>query len=510
MPPARKRQPAAPSVLFATSECAPLVKTGGLADVSGALPAALRALGLDVRVLLPGYRPVREALAGAAEAARMKILGHDTKLLETTLPGGVPVYVVDCPVLYDRGGGPYQADDGDDWDDNAIRFAVLSKAAALLGSTASRVDWRPDVVHCNDWQTALAAVYLRYTEGEHAASLLTLHNLAFQGIFDAEAAEDLDLPAESLGKEGLAYWGRISLLRGGLQYADAINAVSPTYAREIQGEELGFGMDDVLRRRSDRLYGVLNGIDTELWNPQTDPFIPSKYGALTLERKRPNKLALQKRMELTVGGQQMLFGMVTRITHQKGADLVAQAAAAIAKLPAQLAVVGTGDREMIEKLRAAAAAAPGKVAFVAAFDEALAHLVEAGADAFLMPSRFEPCGMNQMYSQRYGTPPIANATGGLLDTVYDEFWSPASTVAGSGVVHELTRPTGFLMKEATTEELLEAAGRAYSAWKDSRQWKALQLNGMARDFGWGPAALAYRDIYAGLKASASAPSRSGG
>jgi starch synthase len=476
-------------ILFVTPECAPLVKTGGLGDVSASLPAALREIGIDARVLLPGYRAVMAANPRATEVGRFRALGRAVRVLDAELPGGVPLLILDCPELFDRGGGPYQSDDGDDWEDNALRFGVLSRVAATLGTERSPVDWRPDVVHCNDWPAALAPVYLAVEPGPRAASLVTVHNLAFQGLFEPARARGLDLPAQALRVEGLEFYGRYSFLKGALVFADAINTVSPTYAREIQGEELGFGLDGVLRHRSERLFGVLNGIDVNVWNPQTDPWIPSHYGPLTLEKKLGNKLALRERMGLGGSSDLPLMAMVTRLTHQKGIDLVLEAVDTLLEFPAQIAVVGTGERELVEQLQAMHARHPRDFGVFIGFDESLAHLVEAGADMFLMPSRFEPCGMNQMYSQRYGTPPIANATGGLVDTVFDEDRIFSPSPSGEG------HPTGFLMEEATTEALVTACGRAFTAFQDPRRWRGLQVNGMARDFGWGTAAREYAEIY---------------
>ena len=452
------------------------MKTGGLGDVSSARPAALRKAGFDVRVLLPGYRAVLAASPRATEIGRMTALGHPVRLLEAELPHGVPLIILDCPELFDRGGGPYQADDGEDWEDNAIRFGVLSRVAATMGTRASPLDWRPDVVHCNDWPASLAPAYLAFEREARAATLVTIHNLAFQGLFDAADVAPLGLPAQALGVEGMEFYGRYSFLKAGLVYGDAINTVSPTYAREIQGHDLGFGMDGVLRMRADRLFGVLNGIDTELWDPQTDIHIASRYGVDSLEKKVANKAALRERFKLGGSGDLPLLGMVTRLTHQKGVDLVVAAARELLALPAQVVIVGTGHHDLVDSLYAMHSAQPGDVGVFIGFDEPLAHLVEAGADMFLMPSRFEPCGMNQMYSQRYGTPPIANATGGLVDTVEDG-------------------KTGFMMQEATLEELLAACRRAVACWKDRKRWHAMQAAGMAKDFGWGPAAREYGEIY---------------
>jgi len=456
-------------VLFVTPECAPLTKTGGLGDVSAALPAALRAQGLDVRTLMPGYREV----VSGAPVARFQVLGFECRLLEAG-----PVLILDCPELYVRDGGPYQTHEGQDWEDNALRFGVLSKAAALLGTPRSPLEWRPDVVHCQDWPAALAAVYLHF-EPQRAATLMTVHNLAFQGNFDPALLERLGLPRASFHLDGLEFHGRLSFLKGGLAYADAITTVSPSYAREIQGEALGCGLDGLLRHRREALTGILNGIDVAEWNPAADPRIAQPYDAHTLEAKAANKAALQRRMGLRLEEDLPLLGMVSRLTHQKGSDLVAEAAGELAAMPAQLAVLGKGERAQEEALRALAARHPGSIAVQVGFDEDLAHAIEAGADLFLMPSRFEPCGLNQMYSQRYGTPPVARATGGLIDTIVDG-------------------ATGFLFEGAEPAALTAAVRRALAAFRDPARWARIQRAGMARDFSWGAAALRYADLYAGL------------
>jgi len=480
LPPSRNDLP---SVLFATPECVPLVKTGGLGDVSAALPAALAGLGHDVRVLLPGYPPVLDAVPGAREVARFNVLGRAVRLLESKLPSGVPLIVADAPTLFARTGGPYQDASGDDWNDNALRFGVLSKVAAILGTEVSPLEWRPDVVHCNDWPTALTPLYLRFARGRHAASLLTIHNLAFQGIFSFDQVKPLDLPSESVGLQGAEYYGKVSFLKGGIVYSSAVSTVSPTYAREIQTHDLGFGMDGVLRQRSKDLYGVLNGIDTRVWNPQSDSLIAAHYGPGTLDGKLTNKRALKQRLGLEGPHEVPLAATVSRLTHQKGIDIIAEAVTQLAKIPMQVAVVGAGDRELVEKLRAAQHAFPEHVGIYIGFDEQAAHLVEAGADMFLMPSRFEPCGMNQMYSQRYGTPPVANATGGLVDTILDN-------------------ETGYLMRELTAKGLVEAVQRGLADFRDPSRWRGIQRAGMARDFGWASAARAYGDIYARIRSSA--------
>jgi starch synthase len=476
-------------VLFATPECAPLVKTGGLGDVSAALPAALLGEHIDVRVLVPGYPQVL-AHAGREtprEIARARLLGGsvEARFLETELPGGVPLIVLDCPPLFAREGSPYGDAEGADWPDNARRFGALSQAAAMLGSEASPIGWRADVVHCNDWPTGLAPAYLHFALGPRAASVMTVHNLAFQGNFDAGALGELDLPASSFGVEGLEFHGQVSFMKGGLYYADAITAVSEGYAREIQEAPHGCGLHGLLASRHDVLHGITNGIDTDLWDASRDKLIPSRYSARSLYRKKRDKEALQKRLKLKVDPDVPLLGLVSRLTDQKGTDLVAAAGATLVALPAQLAVLGRGDAAHEQALRSLAEAHPRSVAVEIGFDEDLAHLIEAGADIFLMPSRFEPCGMNQMYSQRYGTPPVAHATGGLADTVVD---CTAETLAAGTA-------SGFLFSPASGEALLGAVRRAVALYPDRKAWLKLQKSAMAKDFSWEHAARQYAGLY---------------
>jgi starch synthase len=471
------------SVLFVTPEAAPLVKTGGLGDVSAALPAALRKLGVDARILLPGYPQVLAADPNATELARVAALDRGVRLLDSQLPNGVPLVIADCPDLFARDGGPYQSDAGTDWEDNALRFGVLSKLAAMLGSNESPFDWLPDVVHVNDWPAALTPVYLRHLGEPHAATVVTIHNLAFQGNFPTSDVKALRLPREALGPDQLEYWGKVSFLKGALTCADAITTVSATYAREIQGEAQGMGMDGVLRARFKDLHGITNGIDTAEWDPLADRHIACRYGPLTLEKKYENKLALKRRLGLPGGNEKPLMGMVSRLTQQKGVDLLVGATDALLAMGAQIIVVGVGERDLAAAVKMQALRHPDDFVAVNEFDESLAHQVEAGCDMFLMPSRFEPCGMNQMYSQRYGTPPIANATGGLVDTIEDDARSSTS------------KPTGFLMGDTTSGALELAARRAIAAWKDPRRWRSIQLNGMAKDFGWEESAKKYIEVY---------------
>ncbi len=475
-------------ILYATPECAPLVKTGGLGDVAGALPLALRQIGLDARVLLPGYPAVLAALPGARNAGRIDAIARlpAAQLLEAELPQGVPAWVVDCPALYDRDGGPYQDAGGADWEDNPLRFGLLSRAAALLAARQGPVAWCPQLLHANDWQTGLAPAYAALADDGATPSVITIHNLAFQGVFAPHWVTDLGLPAASFAVEGVEYHGRVSFLKAGLSYADAITTVSPTYAKEIQHEAMGMGLHGLLSARRDRLTGIQNGIDTTVWDPANDALIAERYDAATLERKAANKTALQVRFGLEPLRDVPLLGTVTRLTAQKGIDLLLDVADAVLALPAQMVIVATGDKALEQRLRAVTAARAGRFASFIGFDETRAHLVEAGADAFVMPSRFEPCGLNQMYSQRYGTPPIVHATGGLADSVVD--CTPQTLAAGTA--------TGFKFFAPNAKALKAAIERCAVAYGDAAVWRALQRNGMARDFSWTAAARAYAAIYA--------------
>jgi starch synthase len=460
-------------ILFVTPECAPLTKTGGLGDASAALPAALRRLGLDVRLLLPGYTEVVEKIR-AVEVAKLAVLGFDLRVLDAE-----GLWVLDCPVLYRRDGVPYQDTAGVDWEDNALRFGVLSKAASVLAGSESPLSWRPDCLHCNDWPAALAAAYLSFDPEASAGSVLTVHNPAFQGNFDASLAGRLGLPLQSLSLDGVEFHGGLSFLRAGIAYADAITTVSPTYAREIQTEAFGCGLDGLLRRRREALTGILNGIDTEAWNPAADPFLTARFDAASLERKALNKQALQFRLRLKVDSEIPLLGVVSRLTHRKGSDVLAETLDDLARMPAQLAILGRGEARVEEALRAAAVRYPGFVSTTTAFDEGLAHAIEAGADLFLMPSRIEPCGQNQMYSQRYGTLPVACATGGLADTIEDG-------------------ETGFLFARVDPDALLEAVRRAASCRRDAERWREMQRRAMQRDFSWSTTARQYAALYSRL------------
>ncbi|PTR13804.1 starch synthase [Nitrosospira sp. Nsp2] len=479
-----------PRVLFLTPELHPLIKTGGLGDVSAALPQALRELGVDVRVLIPGYPAV---LAGLPNKQKIAEFGAQSPfpaatLLSASSPGSVPIFIVECPALYQRDGGPYVDADGRDWTDNALRFGFLSKTGALLASDDSPLSWRPEIVHCNDWQSGLVPAYLHFHSGKKAASLMTIHNLAFQGIYPPDTVTQLGLPQECFGINGVEYFGDMSFLKAGLYYSDHVTTVSPTYAREIQTTPLGFGMEGLLASRREHVSGILNGIDTAEWNPATDRALVRNYTAASLSVKTANKMPLQRRLGLTVAPHIPLFGAVSRFAYQKGYDLLLQIASRLTELPAQLIVLGSGDHALEQELTNLARKHPGKIAVRVGFDEKLAHLIEAGVDSLLMPSRFEPCGLNQMYSQRYGTPPLVHATGGLLDTVVD--CTPATLADGSA--------SGFLFSDMTTSSFLDAIIRATSAYHNKPVWRSLMHNGMMKDFSWRASAARYRSVYLSL------------
>ncbi len=474
-------------VLFATSEMAPLIKTGGLADVSGALPAALRAIGVDVQVLLPAYPKVWAQLDSVKSlAAFTDLTGFPpSRLFSAMLPNGVPLLLLDCPSLFQRNGGPYSDSKGVDWADNALRFGLLSKIAAILGGRQSPLSWIPDVVHCNDWQTGLAPAYLHFDPQAVARSVITVHNLAFQGNFAPDTLSALSLPPASFGMDGAEFYGHFSFLKAGLFYAQQLTTVSPTYAQEIQSDALGFGMQGLLHTRRDELTGILNGIDIDEWNPATDPHLSARYKLGKMTGKKTSKAQLQAQMGLTVDADIPLLGVVSRFTYQKGLDLLLEIAPRLVDLPVQLVMLGSGDPDMQRAAQQLAAHYPGKIAVQIGFNEALSHQIEAGADMFIMPSRFEPCGLNQFYSQRYGTPPLVHATGGLADSVVD---------CNSDTLKDGTA-SGFVFNGMTADNLYHTIRRAISIYQDSRKWQTLRKLCMSKDFRWETSAEIYRQVY---------------
>lgn len=446
---------------------------------------------MDVCILAPAYAPLLAAFPDARPVAEFAHPGGSllpARLLEAKTDGGLPLLLLDCPGYYVRVGSAYLDGEGNDFADNHLRFGLLSRIAALLSADDSPLRWHPDVLHCNDWPCGLAPAYLHFMGGATAATVMSIHNLAFQGIFPADTLGALGLPAAAFAVDGVEFWGKLSFMKSGLHYARRITTVSPRYAEEIQTQAFGYGFADLLRWRSADLTGILNGIDMRAWDPATDIYLPRRYEFAHLKGKEANTVALRQRLGLAQESSCPLFGAVSRITHQKGLDLLADIGEELAQLPAQLALLGTGDRRLEAALVSLAGRHPERFSVTLGYDEGLAHQIEAGADIFLMPSRFEPCGLNQMYSLRYGTPPVVRATGGLADTVVD--CCEATLADGTA--------NGFAFAEAAPGALLDAIRRAVSAWRDKTLWRKLQRNGMLLDFGWTKAAEAYKEIYAGL------------
>lgn len=474
-------------VLFIAAELHPFVKTGGLGDVSAALPAALRAHGIDVRLLLPALPAIRAGMPAAKLVAALPpCFGtHTARVLAAPVPGSdLPAYLVDAPDLYQRAGNPYADPNGHDWPDNHLRFALFGAVAAALAEGEIDRAWRADVAHGHDWHAGLMPAYLAARGARTAASVTTIHNLSFPGLFPAAVFRDLALPAGFFAPEGVEFWGHVSFMKAGLQFCDRITAVSPTYASEICTPEFGCGLDGLLRRRERVLDGILNGIDMTLWDPRCDGTLVNGFGPDELAGKRDCKRALQRAFGLHERGDVPIAGIVSRLTEQKGIDLVVAAAAELLSAGLQLIVLGTGERPIEKALGDLAVAYPGRIGARIGFDEAAAHRIIAGADMVLMPSRFEPCGLTQMYAMRYGTVPIVRRVGGLADTVVD---ADTPTPAGE--------PTGFVFERAAPADLVTAARRATARYRDPAAWRTLRRAGMTRDFSWSGAAQRYVEIY---------------
>jgi len=473
-------------VLFVTPELAPWVKAGGLGDVAQGLPAALVRAGVDVRILVPAYREMAQAFPEAEIVANFAPWGgafDPAQLL--TAPAKVPLYLLGCPAYFARRGGAYQSPAGVDWTDNHLRFGLLGRAAAAMACRESPLAWKPDVLHCNDWQCGLAPAYLAHLRGPKAVTVATVHNLSYQGIFPPGSLRELALPQSAFAIEGIEYHGQVSFLKSALVYSTKLTTVSPTYAREIQSPRLGFGLDGLLRQRAADLVGILNGIDTEVWNPARDPHLAQTYTAATLERKGLNKSALQRHFGLAEDPRIPLLGIVSRLVEQKGIDLVAGIAPELVERGTQVVALGSGQSAMEAALAALAARYPRAIGVRIGFSEPLAHRIEAGADLFLMPSRFEPSGLNQLFSMRYGTPPVVHRTGGLADSVVDA--DPAALEAGTA--------TGFVFDTPTAAALLAAIDRALGVYRTPERWRAIQRSGMARDSGWAASSRKYIEVY---------------
>nr|WP_314089216.1 glycogen synthase GlgA [uncultured Shinella sp.] len=470
-------------VLSVVSEIYPLIKTGGLADVAGALPKALATQGVRVLSLVPGYPQVLARLPHRKEVGRLEaVLGH-TAVVTRAQTEGLDLLVLEVPELFDRAGGPYLDEHARDHPDNWLRFAVLSLAGARIG-LGELPDLKIDLVHVHDWQAALLPVYLRYRYASTLPVVCTIHNLAFQGQFAFDIAPRLELPTSALDVDCLEYYGGIGFLKGGLTCSDIVTTVSPTYAREILSAELGMGLDGVLQARRSALYGIVNGIDADVWNPAADPHIPMTYDARSLARRQQNRATLLDRFRLPDHGGP-LFAALTRLTWQKGADMLPEAADEIVAHGGHLVICGQGDRAIEEALHVCAERHHDRIGLHVGYSEDLAHLIVSGADILIQPSRFEPCGLTQLYAMRYGAIPLVGRTGGLSETIID-----ANEAAMAREV-----ATGFQFHPVEPHSFREAVRRACEAYSDRDAWSGLQRQAMKADFSWERSAAQYAQLF---------------
>jgi starch synthase len=474
-------------VLSVASEIFPLIKTGGLADVVGALPAALAPEGVEIRTVVPAYPAVMAKLSGAETAHDYADLFGGPARVLAGRAAGLELFAIDAPHLFTRPGNPYLGPDGLNWPDNARRFAALGRVGADIGLGAIDA-FRPEVVHAHDWQAALAPAYLHYADGPRPGTAITIHNIAFQGHFPSSVFGELGLPSYAFTIDGIEYFSGVGYLKAGLQLSDRITTVSPTYAREIMTPEFGMALDGLLRARAALVQGIVNGIDDTVWNPASDPALAQTYSALRIDLRVRNKTALQTEMGLAPGVDRPLLGVVSRLSDQKGLDLLLEALPGVIADGGQLALLGSGEPSLEAGFTAAAAARPDSVGCVLGYDEKLAHLIQAGADFIIVPSRFEPCGLTQLCALRYGAPPVVARVGGLADTVIDA--NEAAT--GAGVA------TGIQFYPPSVESLTYALGRALAIGRDPAALRRVRLNGMRSDVSWrGPAkryAALYRDL----------------
>lgn len=474
-------------LLSVASEIFPLVKTGGLADVAGALPAAMAREDVAVTTLVPGYPAIKAALTGGEVVLDLPTLMGGPAVVRRGTAAGLDLLVLDAPALFDRAGNPYLGPDGRDWADNAIRFAALARVAAHIAQGAL-ADWTPDIVQAHDWQAALVPAYLHYDGEPHPPVVLTIHNLAFQGRFPPYLLGALGFPAEAYALDGLEYYGDIAFLKAGLLFADHITTVSPSYAVEIRGEAGGMGLSGLLAGRAADLTGILNGIDIEEWNPATDRRIAARFGPADMAPRSANKRALQRNFGLAEDEDALLVGVVSRLTGQKGIDLILAAMPDLIAAGGQLALLGSGDPALEAAFRALSARHPAQVGCRIGYDEDLAHGLQAGSDALLVPSRFEPCGLTQLCALRYGAVPIVAWVGGLADTVVN-----ANPVAlDRGVA------TGIQFQPDSVDALRAALAQALALFADRAAWRQMQANAMATDTSWALPARRYAGLFRAL------------
>lgn len=472
-------------ILYLSSEAFPLIKTGGLADVAGSLPVALLKQSQDIRLLLPAYPEVVSNIAKRKVIAKTSYYNQSVTIIETRLPGSnVIVWLVDCAAAFNRRGGPYADHRGNAWKDNSLRFAIFCYTAVDIALNKLSLDWYPDIVHCNDWQSGLVPALLSLHK-KRPATIFTVHNLAYQGIFNKQNFSDLDIPDELWHSGGLEFYDQLSFIKGGLAYADKITTVSPNYAKEILLPEYSYGIEGLLQYRVKDITGILNGIDEKHWNPGTDKYLKQKYNRRSLNKKQLNKTALQKEIALPINATLPLMGMVSRLVEQKGLEFILDVIKRILTLPIQIVILGTGDSHYEVQLSKWAKKQPDKLKVIIGYDEALAHRIEAASDMYLMPSIFEPCGLNQLYSLRYGTLPIVTAVGGLADTVHDASMKNINNGTANG----------FVLKEKSSAALLATIKRALVMYQKQEQWHQLQINAMSGDFSWHTSAQHYIALY---------------
>ncbi|AEF55694.1 glycogen synthase GlgA [Marinomonas posidonica] len=458
-------------ILFAASEIYPLIKTGGLADVAGSLPLALRTKGHDVKLIMPAYRGILEKVAPIQKTIN---LGNpfgvgDLRILETHIPeSDIPIWLVQCQALYEREDGPYVDKNGQDFDDNHLRFCAFSWAAASLANQSEITGWQADILHLNDWQTGFAAAYLESWKNKSVAVVTTVHNLRYNGSFEMHKFASTQLSTELLTMQGMEFYGRFSGLKAGLVYADAITTVSPCYAQEILTPEYGDGLDGILTLLSDKLTGILNGVDYDAWNPAIDPLISQTYDVTSLEQKNLNKQVLLAENNLSTDLSKPLFGVVSRLTEQKGLDLILEALPELLSQDARFVLLGSGDKALEQGFIELQQQYPEQVAIRIGYDENYSHRLQAGLDVLLIPSRFEPCGLTQLYALKYGTLPLVRQTGGLADTVFE---------GGE-------KANGFHFQDTTTDALKACLQRCLNAYYQPQIWRQKQINAMHYDYSW--------------------------
>ncbi|MEP2030801.1 MAG: glycogen synthase GlgA [Paracoccaceae bacterium] len=471
-------------LLFVASECAPFVKTGGLADVIGAVPKALCVLGADVRILIPAYPALSEQVADAtAVMSFTDLFGGPARLLSVRAEG-LNLLLLDAPHLFDRPGSIYLNASGDDWEDNHLRFGALSQIGARIAQGALD-GWCPDLVNAHDWQGGLVSAYLEQDGKPASPVVLTIHNIAFQGLFDASVMKELGLKDHLFIPDGVEYFGQLGFLKAGIALADQITTVSPTYARELVSPDFGMGLEGLLSARQGDLTGILNGIDLDVWDPATDPELAATFTARSLKQKAKNRAEVESRFALMPNPDAPLFCVVSRLTTQKGLDLLLECLPGLVGQGGRLALLGSGEKDLERALIQTARDFAGSVGVIIGYDEGLSHLMQGGSDAILIPSRFEPCGLTQLYGLRYGTIPVVARTGGLADTVIDA--NEAALSAGCA--------TGVQFSPINALSLGQAISRTCTLFKDQKNWAAMMRRAMRHPVGWDGSASTYMSLY---------------